>query len=137
MKRPRFSPMPDDADSPPPETEAERRKHPRVPLGLLIQFRFDTFEDFLTEYATDISAGGMFIRTQSPREEGSMVYLQFALRDGPKIFEGLGRVVRVNPPEDPGRVAGMGVEFVNLDADSRQLIEEILAAKLPGEPAPA
>ena len=103
----------------------ERRRYPRVPLNLLIQYRFDTFEEFMSEYASDISEGGMFIRTDEFREEGSMVYLQFALKDGTTLIEGLGRVVRVNPAEG-ANTQGIGVEFVNFDEDSRSLIQAII-----------
>ena len=124
---------PKNPDSPDPEQGAPskegspQRRYPRAPLHLLIQYRFDTFDDFLTEYAVDVSIGGMFIRTQQPKEKGSMVYLQFALRDGVKIFEGLGRVVRVNPPDQSERIPGMGIEFVHLDEESKQIIEGIVA----------
>jgi len=119
----------------PPTSDADKRRAPRAALHILVQFRFTSFEEFLAEYSTDISVGGMFLRTDAPRPEGSMIYLQFALRDGSKLIEGLGKVVRVNPPGGPAP-AGMGVEFVNLDADSRDLIEEIVAQKLgPAQPA--
>ena len=106
----------------------ERRKYPRVPLSLLIQYRFDTLEDFLSEYSTNISIGGMFIRTDQPKDEGTLVYLQFYLRDGAKLIEGLGRVVRVNPSESSGDQAavGMGIEFVNFDEESMELIRQIV-----------
>ena len=107
------------------ESGADRRRYPRAPVSLLIQYRFDTLEDFLAEYSTDVSIGGMFIRTQDVRDEGSLIYLQFCLRDGAKLIEGLGRVVRVNPATDdePG---GMGVEFVNFDDESMKLIAQIV-----------
>lgn len=108
---------------------AEKRRSARAELRILVQFRFNTFEDFLAEYSVDVSVGGIFLRTDNPRPEGAMIYLQFALRDGQKLIEGLGKVVRVNPPGGP-RPAGMGVEFVNLDAESQALIEEIVAARL-------
>jgi uncharacterized protein (TIGR02266 family) len=108
-----------------------RERHPRAELQLLIQYRFDTFDEFMAEYSIDLSVGGMFIKTQKPHDLGSFVYLQFALKDGSRIIEGLGRVMRVNPPGDPDHVAGMGVEFVNFDAESMQLIEEIVANRLP------
>ena len=63
----------------PNATGENRRRHERVPLTLLVQYRFNSFEDFLAEYSADISAGGMFIRTDDPREEGAMIYLQFWL----------------------------------------------------------
>jgi uncharacterized protein (TIGR02266 family) len=114
---------------------ADKRRAPRADLHILVQFRFTSFDEFLAEYATDISSGGMFLRTDQPRPEGALIYLQFALRDGSKLIEGLGKVVRVNPPGGE-RPAGMGVEFVNVDEDSRGLIEDIVSQKL-GPPSPA
>ncbi|MGA9523133.1 MAG: TIGR02266 family protein [Myxococcaceae bacterium] len=111
-------------------TQGQKRRHERAPLSLLVQYRFDTFEEFLAEYSADLSAGGMFIRTDAPKEEGALIYLQFWLNDGSKLIEVLGRVVRVNPPGDPDRVAGMGVEFVNVDEPSKALIDEIVQARL-------
>ncbi|GMU62637.1 MAG: hypothetical protein AMXMBFR34_44000 [Myxococcaceae bacterium] len=108
---------------------AERRRHPRTPLHILVQFRFNSFEEFLAEYSLNISPGGMFIRTEEPREEGAMIYLQFSLKDGSRLIEGMGKVVRVNPPGDKAMPAGMGVEFVNFDEESMALIEEICAAR--------
>lgn len=112
-----------------PQGPQGKRRHQRVPLALLVQYRLDTFEEFLAEYSHDISVGGMFIRTEEPREQGSMIYLQFWLNDGSKLIEGLGKVVWVNPPGDPQRPAGMGIEFVNFDEDSMGLIEEIVQAR--------
>ena len=112
-------------------SSVERRRYPRVPLNLLIQYRSESFEKFMSEYASDISEGGMFIRTDEPREEGSMVYLQFTLEDGTKLIEGLGRIVRVNPDggENP---RGIGVEFVNFDEHSRALIQAIIGERAGG-----
>lgn len=106
---------------------AERRRHERTPLSILVQFRFNTFEDFLADYSMNISPGGIFIRTDEPREEGAVIYLQFSLKDGSRLIEGMGKVVRVNPKghRDPG----MGIEFVNFDEPSMQLINEICAAR--------
>ncbi len=106
----------------------EKRKHPRTPLSLLVQFRFNTFEDFLAEYSVNISPGGMFIKTDEPKEEGAVIYLQFSLKDGSRLIEGMGKVVRVNPPGGPGE-AGMGIEFINFDEESMALIQEICAAR--------
>jgi len=108
---------------------AEKRRHPRTALNVLVQFRFATFDEFLAEYSVNISPGGIFIRTDSPREEGAVIYLQFTLRDGSKLIEGMGKVVRVNPPGDAKRPAGMGIEFMNFDEESMALIAEICAQR--------
>ena len=107
-----------------------RRRYERTPLSLLVQFRFNSFEDFLAEYSVNLSPGGIFIRTEEPREKGSVIYLQFSLADGSRLIEGMGKVVHVNPPGTPGVVPGMGIEFVNFDEESLHLIEEICAARL-------
>lgn len=108
---------------------AEKRRFARTALSLLVQYRFNTFEDFLAEYSVNLSAGGIFIRTNEPKPEGSIIYLQFSLKDGSRLIEGMGRVVRVNPPGVAGRAAGMGIEFLNFDEASTQLIEEIVSSR--------
>ncbi|MDF1561409.1 MAG: TIGR02266 family protein [Deltaproteobacteria bacterium] len=114
---------------------ADKRQHPRARLSLLVQYRFASFDEFLGEYASDLSLGGMFIRTDEPRPSGSMIYLQFSLKDGSTLIEGLGRVCHVTEPGGE-RPAGMGIEFVNFDEASRELIEGIVEGHLldGGEP---
>lgn len=106
----------------------DRRIHARAPLSLVVQFRLTDMEQFMREIAVNISMGGMFIRTQTPHPEGARIYLQFQLEDGSKLIEGLARVVHVNGPDH--EVPGMGVEFVNLDQDSRRLIKSIVDERL-------
>lgn len=117
----------------PADTEAdpavEKRRHRRAPLSLLVQYRSETFDDFLTDYSEDISLGGMFIRTDTPRPVGSMIYLQFSLEDGSVLLEGLGKVVHVSDGSG-GRPVGMGVQFESFDDASRGFIEELVASRL-------
>ncbi len=109
-------------------TGRERRVHPRLPLNMLVQCRLHDMEEFMREFAANVSAGGMFIRTTTPHAVGSMIYLQFSLEGGEKLIEGLGKVVHVNPPEHPS--PGMGIEFVSLDAPSRAVIERIISERV-------
>lgn len=108
--------------------ERERRITGRLALDLLVQFRCKTMDEFLTEHAGNISTGGMFVRTDTPKPVGAMLYFQFQLEEGDSLIEGLGRVVHVNPPSSP--VPGMGIEFINLDEQSENLIYDILADRL-------
>jgi uncharacterized protein (TIGR02266 family) len=112
----------------------ERRVHPRIPLKLLVQFRLQDMDEFMREYAVNLSVGGMFIRTSDPHPRESLVYLQFTLVAGDKLIEGLGKVVHVNPPTH--EVPGMGIEFVNLDDESREFIDSIVQER-EGDDAPA
>jgi type IV pilus assembly protein PilZ len=110
----------------------DRRRHPRAKLQLLIQFSFETFDDFIAEYSTDISEGGMFIKTERPNPKGSYLYLRFTLNDGSPLIEGLGKVVRVILRSDPTATPGMGIEFIDFDQESMALIQQIVTRKLAG-----
>ena len=117
-------------DSEAAPTREERRRTLRIRLELLVQLRFESYDAFLNEYASDLSVGGMFIRMADPvREVGRLVYLQFLLSDGSRLIEGLARIVRVHAP-DSGRTPGVGVEFVNLDPESQRLIEHLVAERI-------
>jgi type IV pilus assembly protein PilZ len=100
---------------------------------MLVQYKLDTFDQFIAEYATNLSAGGIFIRTDDPREVGTMLYLQFFLKDGKKLIEGLGRVVHSIPPGTGDKVAGMGIEFVSLDEESQRLIDSVISTQLKSD----
>jgi uncharacterized protein (TIGR02266 family) len=108
----------------------EQRRHTRVNTALLVQYRFDLIEGYRTEYVTDISQGGLFVRTDRPHEMGAYVQLQLTPRDCTSVIEGLGRVVRVSPPEKTpeGSAAGMGIEFVGFDEESRRELESRILA---------
>lgn len=95
---------------------------------MLVQFRLHDLEEFMREHAMNISVGGMFLRTTEPHPRDSMIYLQFRLADGAKLIEGLGRVVHVNPPDHAA--PGMGIEFVNLDAESREFIDRLIQERM-------
>jgi uncharacterized protein (TIGR02266 family) len=114
-------------------SSSEQRRHVRVNTALLIQYRFDLIEGYRTEYATDISRGGLFVRTDSPHEAGAYVQLQLTPRYSTTAIEGLGRVVRATRPEEisGGAAAGMGIEFVGFDdAAKHELDARILAPGL-------
>ena len=96
------------------------RQYPRRTQSLLVQYRTDLLSAYRIEYATDVSAGGLFVRTDEPRAAGTLLQIQLTPRDGSRAIEGLGRVVRsVLAGVDLERgAAGMGIEFVDLDPDS-------------------
>lgn len=98
--------------------QPERRRADRVTLNK----QFDSFEQFVTEYVTDLSGEGAFIRTDSPLPVGTEVNLKFSvLLDQVEHVQGVGVVMRVgtNPP-------GMGVVFKKLETYSERLIERLL-----------
>src|SRR5688572_5771799 len=100
---------------------SESRKNERVTINK----EFDSFDQFIKEYVTNISRSGAFIKTSEPLPIGSEVDLRFTvIMDDIETIEGVGRVVRVetDPP-------GMGVVFQELSGYSRDLIEKLLTAR--------
>jgi hypothetical protein len=94
------------------------RQEPRVTINK----EFDSFDQFVREYVTNISRTGVFIKTEAPLAVGSVVDLKFTVvMDAVETIEGEGEVVRVesNP-------SGMGVVFRKLGQYSKQLVERLL-----------
>jgi len=86
---------------------------------------FDSFDQFMDEYVTNISRSGAFVKTSTPLPVGTEVDLRFTVvMDGIETIEGVGEVVRVET--EP---AGMGVVFKQLSGYSAKLIEKLLTAK--------
>lgn len=97
---------------------ANGRQEPR----LTINKEFDSFDQFIQEYITNISKSGVFIKTKEPLPIGTSVDLRFSvIMDDIETIEGVGEVVRVQ--DDP---PGMGVVFRQLSRYSKDLIEKLL-----------
>ncbi len=87
-----------------------------------INKEFDSFDQFIEEYVTNISQSGVFIKTKSPLPIGTSVDLRFTvIMDDIETIEGVGEVVRVQ--DDP---PGMGVVFRQLSSYSQDLISKLL-----------
>ncbi len=111
------------------------RKSERLQHELLVAYR--TVDGFITDWAVNISHGGVFINTRNPLAIGSVVRLIVSLPGADFPFDLTGRVIRVQPYDpDGGQVAGMGLEFIDIDDDKRTRLErfvETLRKELPDE----
>ena len=100
----------------------------RQEARVTINKAFDSFDQFIQEYVTNISRSGVFIKTKEPLPIGTIVNLRFSvIMDDVESIEGEGEVVRVET--DP---AGMGVVFRKLSSYSQNLIEKLLTVKHGG-----
>lgn len=94
----------------------------RIPISQPIELRFPHFEGFVTGVAANLSTLGMFIATDSPATVGTEFPFRFRIEDWSPIH-GTARVVWTRSrPEGPDRPVGMGVAFLELDAQSRRMI---------------
>lgn len=106
----------------------------RMSLRRKVSLKFKEFQGFVNEYSENVSTGGMFIRTPSPQPEGTVFDFELALGDGHTLIHGIGEVVWTRE-EDEGfdRPPGMGVRFLNLDPESRKLIDRMVQERLDRE----
>jgi hypothetical protein len=89
---------------------------------LTINKEFDSFDQFIKEYVTNISQTGVFIKTKDVLPIGTKVDLRFTvIMEDIETIEGVGEVVRVE--SDP---PGMGVVFRELGSYSEKLIQKLL-----------
>ncbi len=111
--------MPEKAD------KLKGRKADRLSHELLVAYR--TVDGFITDWAVNISKGGIFINTRKPLTVGTTVRLIISLPGTEFPFDLAGKVMRVNEFDNPSnQVPGMGIEFVDVDDDKRVRIERFV-----------
>ena len=102
---------------------SERRRTERIELMVRVDYK--TVDELFSEFARNINEGGMFVETETPSEPGAAVALQFRIPGSEEPIAVMGRVVRTTAG-DRDEPPGMGIEFENLDAQSRELINQLV-----------
>ena len=86
---------------------------------------FESFDEFIREYVTNVSKTGAFVKRETPLPVGTEVNLKFTvIVDDVETIEGVGKVVRVQQ-EPPG----MGVVFTSISGYSQKLLERLLTQR--------
>lgn len=96
----------------------ERRKHPRVTVKVLV--KYENLDLFLTDYASNLSCGGIFIETASPLRQGTRTRLEFHIPEISTPIKTKGTVVWIGKAR--GGKTGMGIQFEGL---SRRIMKTI------------
>lgn len=108
----------------------ERRKHQRVPTQILIKYR--SADQFFSDYIRNISRGGIFVPTQQPLPENTLLQISFSLPHYDRLITTEGIVVHSvragsERAESP---AGMGIQFKTLSEENQQLIDAYVESLL-------
>jgi type IV pilus assembly protein PilZ len=107
-----------------PSTENKRRAarlHHEIPVA------YRSVGSFLTDWATNISHGGLFINTRKPLPVGTDVKILIQLPGAAFPYQFEGRVTRVSEFDNRANmVPGMGVQFTDVDEPRRREIEAYL-----------
>ncbi len=106
---------------------SEQRTSNRVTTKLKVDCKSEGH--FLYENATNISEHGVFIHTDKPMKQGTMIELEFTIPESNEKLKVLGKVMWVNPyrkEEEKNHNPGMGVRFENLtEIDKETLLGAI------------
>ena len=101
-----------------------RRAFPRYNVQFAV--RFATVQDFVLEYAANISAGGVFVHTVDPPPLKTVVRVVMELPGGGPAVPARGLVVHRVSKEDAeqrGTLSGVGVQFLDADDAFRDRID--------------
>jgi type IV pilus assembly protein PilZ len=94
------------------------RLHHEIPVA------YRSVGSFLSDWATNISRGGLFINTRSPLPVGTDVRILVQLPGASFPFQLSGRVSRVTEFDNHANmVPGMGVEFTDVDDAKRRELD--------------
>jgi type IV pilus assembly protein PilZ len=91
----------------------ERRAQTRVSVN--IQIHYQTVDAVFTEFASNISEGGVYIESAVPLPVGTRVAVEFFLPSRPQPFQVSGEVVRVNERSAGQPSRGVAIAFAPLD----------------------
>ncbi|MDY6972506.1 MAG: TIGR02266 family protein [Thermodesulfobacteriota bacterium] len=104
------------------------RTEPRVPKVLSLKLK--DRQAFIQAYSANLSASGLFIRTDSPFDTGEMFLLQLPIPETPSVLKVKCRVIwnRNKDDRQPETPPGMGVKFCEVSKNDHQLLKEYLTS---------
>jgi len=101
----------------------EHRRFIRMPVSIMIRLGSEEdAEDFVSNYTRDLSLGGMFLKSLSPKPVGTPVCIQLPLPEPPGYTEVQGKVVYQNTTVEGGLLPGMGIEFTGMGDGARSVL---------------
>lgn len=86
-------------------------------------------QKLLSEFSVDLSAGGLYVKTDFHLPVDESLTLRFTLPDQKRMVSCKARVAWVNPKENPRKPQlppGMGIQFVELSLDDVKAIRRFL-----------
>ena len=90
-------------------------QHIRKAVNLTVKLAHKGVDEFVEKYATNISAGGLFVRTREPQPLGTVVNFKIEIANSQRMLQGSAIVKWIRGPTDPDGPPGMGLEFKELD----------------------
>jgi hypothetical protein len=111
------------------DTAERKRRHQRVSVPLLVQYRFGALEEPHFDYALNVSQSGLFIACDADRPVGTRVFVQLTTRDGAHFLQGEGQVRRTAE-------GGYAIELTGFDEDARKVLEGLVQREIEDQSKP-
>ncbi len=105
---------------------AERRKNPRVQLGVRVDVVSGS--NFYSAHGRDISMGGLYIETHVPIPLGTRIMVELVLERSRHV---LPAEVMWSTENEAGSSFGVGVQFDGLSSRSKHAIERFMRSRAP------
>lgn len=103
---------------------SDTRNEQRRPVKVFINYR--TIDQFFSEMGTNLSVGGVFVRSTNPLPVGTEIKISFNIPQFGCYLESMGVVVHNGTVENPG----MGIKFKNLSERAKRLLSDVLEHEL-------
>ncbi|MCP3142234.1 TIGR02266 family protein [Pyxidicoccus xibeiensis] len=94
-------------------------------VGLVVKLPFATPEEFLAKYGANVTRGGIYLRARAVKPPGTLVTLDLRLAGGERLIHASAVVHFVTGQAGQG-VPGMGLRFLNMDAQTRRFLDSAL-----------
>lgn len=109
---------------------SQRRRFPRYKVELDVSLGSD--HNFYVGFVENLSTGGVFIATHMLKAVGDVFELTVHLPNSTVAVRGTGEVRWIREYSERSNVPpGMGIRFLQIDDESRSLIEEFLSKREP------
>jgi uncharacterized protein (TIGR02266 family) len=101
-----------------------------------VRLRYADLDTFVERFAPNVTRGGIFLASRTPRPVGEVLDFEIQLADGQVALSGEGKVIWVKDfnPAEPQKPHGMGVQFTRVAPESRETLNRLLRVK--GAPRP-
>lgn len=104
-----------------------RRKFARIYLDSKVKVVFRETEQRNQLLSQNISEGGLFLTSDQLKPIGTKLHFEFRVQDGGETISGFGIVRWVE--SDPEKRKGMGIQFVEINAEGKKILAELFHKK--------
>ncbi len=97
------------------------------PIGLVVKLPFATPEEFLARYGSNVTLGGIYLRSKTVKPPGTPVTLDLKLASGERILYATAVVHFVTGQHGQG-ISGMGLRFLSPDPETQRFLDTSIAS---------